>query len=319
MERFPNYSAAQPVQEVEHTIDPARFFEDFVLKHQPCIIRGAVAHWPATAWDTATLRELVGDRLVGADSEGVLYEPIVEYSLDRGLRAGNQMTFDQLIDEIETRPVPRVQLYAETLRQLAPLEESIGELSFLDTAKYPPLIYSPRFFFSRRGYTDWHVHFGDETITAQLTGAKEFLLLPPDNKTFDTIHAMAKRGVWKVPPPSWDDAFRDLTPHRAVLQPGDAVYIPMHWWHAAEAVGDDFNTTFARVFRTPARWFADVRIKNVRFSYFALVARCILFSLRAGRPRHVRPLIKATVAIARGIPSTLRQTHAEQTRRRSNP
>jgi hypothetical protein len=181
------------------------------------------------------------------------------------------------------------------------LTEDLGAIGFLDRDALPAYFYGNRFFISKRGYTDWHVHFGDETLTAQLQGTKEFLLLPPDSATFSTMLGMSRRGVWKTPVPCWPEDFATLRAYRVVLQPGDAVYIPMHWWHAAEAVGDDINITFARVFGTPTRWLSDIRLANVRFSLVASLLFAVAESLRSRRPRHIRPLLRLAWMTARHV------------------
>ena len=45
--QFPNSDRALPVEEVDASLSEAEFLERFVLRHRPCVIRGAVSHWRA--------------------------------------------------------------------------------------------------------------------------------------------------------------------------------------------------------------------------------------------------------------------------------
>ena len=301
LSRFPNHGGAIDVEEITPDEAAERFFSDFVSQHRPCVIRGAVDHWPATSqWDADVLRATIGACPVGSSGPGVLYEPVVELGVGRLFETPNRMRFDEFLDEVKDPSMPRVQLYSEHLHALAPLAEDLGPVDFLDQAALPSRFYGERFFISKRGYTDWHVHFGDETLTAQLTGRKELLFLPPDNPTFSTMYRMSRRGVWQTLRDRWPDEFAALTPHRVVLEPGDAVYIPMHWWHAAEALDDDLNVTFARVFGSPSRWLADVRLKNVRFSLAACLATSVSDAVSNKRIRPMARIARLSWMTARG-------------------
>lgn len=301
LRRFPHHASAIAVEEITPEEATDRFFSDFVEQHRPCVVRGAVDHWPATGrWKPSLLRKAIGACTVGASGPGVLYEPIVEFGLDRLIQAPNRMTFDEFLDDVEQSQRPRVQIYSEQLHALDALRNDLGPIGFLDQSAKPSRFYGERFFISKRGYTDWHVHFGDETLTAQLAGRKELLFLPPDNATFSAMFPMARRGVWKTPEAAWPADFASLTPYRVVLEPGDAVYIPMHWWHAAEALDEDLNVTFARVFGSPTRWLADVRLKNVRFSLVACLTTSVSDALSYRTPRPLARIARLTWMTARG-------------------
>jgi hypothetical protein len=62
----------------------------------------------------------------------------------------------------------------------------------------------------------------------------------------------------------------------------------MNWWHAAEAQCQGLNATFAQVFAPPVRWFADLRLANVRFSLLITLGESVV---RAVRTRRIRPIL----------------------------
>ncbi len=215
------------------------------------MVRGAVGHWPAVSqWGPEFLREEIGSLPVGTSGPGVLFEPIVEIGLDRMVQPPNKMQFFEFLDEVE-RSDGRVQLYSEHLHALEPLRKGLGPVDFLDEGALPSRFYGERFFVSKRGYTDRHVHFGDETLTARVDGAKGILLLPPDNSTFSTMFAMARRGVWKIPEASWPADFAALDAVSSRARTRRRRVHPDAWWHAVEALDDDLNLDVRPSVRQP--------------------------------------------------------------------
>jgi hypothetical protein len=288
---FPNYDRAHPIVEVGPDIREEEFLRRFVQGHQPCVIRGLAKQWPALKrWNPDTLRQLVGDVPVG-HGIGVRFQPLTEYGLDRLFTSPVQMSFGQFLSEVETRQRPYVQLGAEPLSSFQPLLEDLGEVTVVNLDLHPARLTDDRFFFSRAGYTDWHTHLADETLTIQLRSSKEMLLLPQDEKTFEAMWPVARRGVWQTPEPCWTEGFRQLIPFKAILEPGDALFLPVHWWHAAESTDDELNVTLAKVFRTPTEWMCDLRLPNVRSSLRLLSFFAIL---GAARSRSLLPIVNVT-------------------------
>jgi hypothetical protein len=295
LSHFPNYGRAREIEQVAPGISEADFMARFILRHRPCVVRGGARHWPAVGkWNVELLRQAVGDVPVGRNF-GFRLEPTPQYSLEDLLRTILQpldgaMTYADFFDQVVSGDYPFVQLSSEPLRALRGLLNDVEGFAFFDLARHPARFYPDRLFLARAGYTDWHAHTGDETLTVQICGAKEFLLLPPDQATFRAMRPLSRRGVWRVPSIYWPAAFAALVPWRVALEPGDVVYIPMHWWHAAESADDALNVSLARVFRTPLRWLADLRLPNARFS---VTANLLLGALHSARTLDVAPVRQA--------------------------
>ncbi|MEO0601185.1 MAG: cupin-like domain-containing protein, partial [Myxococcota bacterium] len=243
----------------------------------------------ALGWTCASLTEFAGDAPVGLGPPGVVEEDRV----DDGLRP--------------------VQLYAEPLHGLTGLEADVRPEELLDPGTEEPILYATRFFMSQRGYTDWHVHYDDETLLVQLVGTKELLLLSPDNRTFCSMLPLSMRRPGSG---RHTRGVERLVPHRVVLEPGDALSIPMHWWHCAEALEDGLNISLAHTFGTPQRWRAEPRLLNTWFSIVIAVINVGAQSVAARRPRGVRPFVRSTAAVVRGAPSALRRNGSGPGRRR---
>lgn len=317
--RFPNYDRAQPLDVVGPEIGEAGFFERYVSAHRACVVRGAARHWPAIEkWTLETLRRALGDVPVGRDF-GLRYEPMAFYGLDllREMLSplNGAITYGDFLDLVASRDRPSVQLNSELLRSLGPLATDIGDLAFVDFERHPARYYPDRLFVSRAAYTDWHLHTMDETLTAQICGPKEILMLSPEPATFEAMYPICRRGVWQVPESYWTTEFASLVPWRAVLEPGDAVYIPMHWWHALEGLDDELNVTVARTFATPLGWMGDLRLPNARFAARLNLTLGALFSARL---RSVDPLWRGAQAAAltlTGFPLSLRRNRGMPWRR----
>jgi len=69
-----------------------------------------------------------------------------------------------------------------------------------------------------------------------------------------------------------------------VVEPGDALYIPVYWWHAVQSMDDAFGATVAATFPTPLHVSGDIRSPIAR-----RVLRTYLFSRLA-------PLVLGAVA-----------------------
>ena len=129
----------------------------------------------------------------------------------------------------------------------------------------PRAYVADRFFCYSQGYTDWHFHQADETITIQVIGRKEFALVAPR----DHQKMMAKAAVGGL---IGTDAasLGDVQVYRAVLDPGDMIYLPVYWWHLARTT--EPGLTVAATFRSPLHTAGDMRLQAAR-EMFAQVRR----------------------------------------------
>jgi hypothetical protein len=126
--------------------------------------------------------------------------------------------------------------------------------------------YKSGVFIYRGGYTDWHFHLYDVAVAVQVMGRKEFLLLPTDSKTFNTLWpVVATRGVWEVDPADHPD-LAQLQPYRVVLGPGDALHIPLFWWHAVEPCDQEVGLNMAFFLHPPRSAQYDLRFPAARFN-----------------------------------------------------
>lgn len=141
-------------------------------------------------------------------------------------------------------------------------------------------------FIGRDSRTVLHYHARHQSILAQIRGAKRFYLYPPSltrhlrpNAWPADAHNISRYGM-NIPDPS---SFPEAVRHRIVvadLAPGDIIYVPPHWWHLVESIGDSVSATLF--------WDARLRELNPRGALGDLIHRRLDLPRRAYRSLRAR-------------------------------
>lgn len=277
LRHVPNYARARPLMVIDAaSITPEKFQREFVARNRPCLLRGAVRHWPAyRLWhSTDYLKNKVPDLMLEARRA-----PTIEYldaASDANLRANlahqdravhEPVSFHAFLDRASTEREQYV-LHAVSLcakNNLAALREDVDDYPFAPHLGGQRMYAPYRAFFYRHSYTDWHYHSADEALMTQVVGAKEVLLLPPDQATWDALWPVVSETgrVYQVDTARFP-RFADVEPFRVVVEEGDALFIPVFWWHAVASIDDKFGVTVAATFKTPLHINVDWRLPGTR-------------------------------------------------------
>jgi hypothetical protein len=308
--RFPNFARALGVDVVGVSeLPPREFHRRYVLPHRPCLIKGALGHWPAMQrWKEQTyLADKIGHvKFVARTTPKP--EPVEAYG-PAGVTA--EQAERALVRFQSTNALPPAPFAALLPRLFAGDDEvffaegNLAEAIAADAPRSFPFIEAlpkPRFVFPPAGtmfyknsYSNWHLHPGTEAVMCQVVGTKDVLLLPPDKASWDalvTVHLAQGGRLYGVDPARFP-AYAALVPYHVVVEPGDGLFIPVDWWHAAQARPREFGIT------VPVWWHSgllDLRNQPMR--------RCVVGLWRRKKAMAALVAAAALVSTARQVLAT---------------
>ncbi|CAD5201945.1 cupin-like domain-containing protein [Pseudomonas sp. FEN] len=296
LSRFPNHPQAGSVEVIDAlTITREQFTRRYVNRNRPCLVKNAVRHWPAfEKWqrldyfkahsrnNPVVVRAKIVSEVIGWSN------PEVKAALTAYANTVyREMPFHEFLDSLSEGSDP---LVADSCRfsegsAIEQMKDDVGGLPFMPQLSKSRHYPTHRSFLYRNSYTDWHFHVVDETFMAQVVGAKEVLLLPPDETSWRALRPVIEEAgyLYDIDTRRFPGA-RGLQALRTVVEPGDALYIPVYWWHAVQSMDDAFGATVAATFPTPLHVSGDIRSPIAR-----RVLRTYLFSRLA-------PLVLGAVA-----------------------
>lgn len=244
-------SEPRPIREYRN-VDRGRFLEEIRPAGQPAVLRGLAADWPAVRAARASDEDIVAylkrfrlDRPVAAIVGGPEIEGRFFYTEDmRGLNFTRGMSpLDPLLDRLlrdrgAKRPYA-IAVQSETIPELLPGFERDNAIDLV-----PPSVV-PRAWIGNRIRVAPHYDL-KENIGIVVAGRRRFTLFPPEQLAnlypgpFELTPAGTPISLVDIDAPDLDRFPRYAqaaeTAQSAILEPGDAIYIPFHWWHAVESL-----------------------------------------------------------------------------------
>ena len=241
----------------ERRITPEAFLDRHYAANWPVFLEGALEGWPALErWTPAYLKSVIGSAEIQVQANRAADEDYERRMPDHSER----MAFDAFIDRITGNAGNDLYLTAynaaANAEALAPLHADLG---FLD-ALLDPRGGAPRgmLWIGPAGtFTPLH-HDLTNNLLLQIVGRKELLLVSPGEtpKLYNDHHVYS--GVRDLDGAEVTARFPDLAGvrvHRLMLNPGDALFIPIGWWHQVRAL--DFSVTITH---TNFRWPNDLHV-----------------------------------------------------------
>jgi hypothetical protein len=251
LKNVPGMAAAAPVPVLQAGAITERLFKsEYVAHSRPCLIKGAIDHWPARRkWhDREYLKSICGLREVD-------FWPHENHVTRKRSAPGRvSMPFAAAIDRLHEEEVAAIGCNPGTTRMVSDISGfsffTEGELGF----SYPPF----RHFIFRNAGTSWHYHALDETLMCQVVGTKRVGLLKVDIPHRRAVSDLFYREDYYDDPSVFDElAEEDLPWHVADLEEGDALYIPPLWWHGVVVTSDGVGVTTPVSWRSPPHVIAD--------------------------------------------------------------
>jgi hypothetical protein len=244
----------RPIREYEG-VDRRQFLEEIRPAGEPAVLRGLGADWPAVQAARRSDEELIAymksfrpqDRPVTA----IVGEPEIEgrFFYRDDLKAlnftrGTSPLFPFLDRLLRDRGNPRpfaMAVQSEIIPQLMPGFEKENATDLVQ----PDV--EPRAWIGNRIRVAAHYDL-KENIGIVVAGRRRFTLFPPEQLANLYVGPLeltpAGTPISLVDPENPDlDRFPRFaeaaeTAQSAELDPGDAIYIPFHWWHAVESLGE---------------------------------------------------------------------------------
>jgi hypothetical protein len=238
-------------------VDAATFRDEIVPDGQPVVLRGIAAEWPAVAAsrrssaDAAAYlarfdRARPAEAFVAHPDAGGRYfyrDDMKGFNFER--RSGPLRDIVGHLLAVENEPAAAsVYVGSTPVAELLPGFAAENAMPLLA----PPLA-EPRIWIGNRSIVSTHFDESDN-IACVVAGRRRFTVFPPDQVRNLYVgpldHTMAGQpaSMVSVRDPDFEryPRFRDAlaAAQTAELGPGDAIYIPLLWWHNVEAL-DGFN------------------------------------------------------------------------------
>jgi len=213
----------------------SEFFARYWATNTPLLIRGFVHQWPKPPrWSLASLRERFGDTEIEIAANRDAHEsPELIFAALR-----RQIALREFLDRVEGEPSNDAYLVARNAVLAGPLS------ALLDEVELPTEVFDPALL--KVGVAMWlgpagtlsklH-HDESNTMLCQVIGRKRVRLVPPTMlEVVDTargFHAMISAD---------EVAAREAgCCYEATLEAGDAVFIPVGWWHEVESLSPSLS------------------------------------------------------------------------------
>jgi len=223
------------------------FLDDYYAPSRPVVISGEIAHWPASnLWSPDYLKSKVGPALVEYQGERSTSPDFERYKDNHK----KQMPFDAFIDMIvaEGGNNAYVTAYnAATNREaLKPLDADMRPLDkFLAQAPSDP---GGLLWIGPAGTMTSMHHDLTNNLIVQVVGSKRIMMAAATEspKMYNDRHVFSEIGdVLSIGDRLKDyPKLADVTFHEINLGPGDALFVPIGWWHQVESLSFSVSITF---------------------------------------------------------------------------
>lgn len=234
---------------------PDVFYRHHYEANRPAKLTGLIDHWPAlTRWSLDHFAGVAGEAVVEAQVERER-DPGYELAKDDHRRL---VRFGELIDWLRRDEVSN-DIYLTAYNSgtnaaaLAPLWDDMAPIALLE-----PRDRDGFFWLGPRGtLTPWH-HDLTNNLLVQVVGRKRVRMAPPwaFDRMKNSHHCFSDWGNAPLPPGAGDPETPPVL--ETIIAPGEAVFLPVGWWHQVEALDLSASMSFTS-FRRPNAHVEDYR------------------------------------------------------------
>jgi LPS sulfotransferase NodH len=222
------------------------FRDRYYAANRPVIIEGLLVEWKAlTEWTPDYLKRVAGQNMVEAMT-GRCADPRYEIN---ARRHRTQMRFDTYIDMVYSGKVTNdYYMTANNLFfQRANTRKLLNDLRPLPHQYLKPSVDGRQCFlwFGPAGTVTPLHHDTMNTLIAQVVGRKRFRLVPPQHWQYLYNNVGVFSDVdCETPDLAKHPEFRHANMADIVLEPGEALFMPVGWWHHERALDVSMTVTF---------------------------------------------------------------------------
>ncbi len=223
------------------------FYHHHYEANRPAKLTGLIDHWPALArWSLDHFANVAGDAVVEAQVERER-DPDYELAKDDHRRL---VRFGELIEWLRG-DTPSNDIYLTAYNSgtnaaaLAPLWDDMAPIALLD-----PRPRDGFFWLGPRGtLTPWH-HDLTNNLLVQVMGRKRVRMAPPwaFARMRNSRHCFSDWGNEALPAGPGDASSPPVL--ETIIGPGEAIFLPVGWWHQVEALDLSASMSFTS-FRRP--------------------------------------------------------------------
>lgn len=237
------------------------FAREYLYPLKPVIVTDALEKWPAmTRWTPEFFKREFGGmtfRLNESRSQGADY---------RGNEEGTEYTMARFIDRVlsSTEADPAPYFRNRVLHELFPsLKQDIEPLPPYFQPNWLPERYLVKYvqqvlnrgaaielYIGGKGSAFPVLHYdgaGTHAFLMHVYGRKEFLVYPPEQEAFlypspqkvnlSSIHDLDNPDLKRFP------LFVQAVPTKFVLEPGEMLFVPSHWWHTTRMLSPSITVS----------------------------------------------------------------------------
>lgn len=227
------------------TITRQQFLDHHYAAHRPALIRGEMRDWPALRlWTPDYLRQKVGSAPIQYQGGRAARE---DYERNKDAHS-REMPFDAYIDMITRDGVGNdayITAYNNKLNgaALKPLEDDLG---FFDEILTKQVAHPNGMMWIGPADTFTPLHHDlTNNLLVQVVGRKRVILVSPDEwpNLYNDRHVFSMvKDLAAIEEPF--EAAREVGALAFDMEPGDALFIPIAWWHQVRSLDFSVSITY---------------------------------------------------------------------------
>lgn len=217
--------------------------EQVMKSNTPCIVSGAINHWPAVKkWSLAYFKKKIGHLKFIAEYGMPTGKEPIQFKLSEFQR---QISLNDFIDVI-TEPEEGKSYYIAN-KSIDRFESLTSDVLFDELTSYPSNDSMTKVWLGSKN-TKSSLHTDPYTnVLAQIHGSKKvFLVDPKDTKNLSVYESHIDKSRVDPEAPDFEKfpLLQEVTIYTGTLEEGDCLYIPKLWWHTVRSLDASISVNF---------------------------------------------------------------------------